>query len=108
LEFLKTTFRKNYCSSIKQISCALNPTVRTCKPTDKPTSFVLLPYVQTTYGRLGRILAKRNIKYVGLPPRQISSFLRPVIDDPGVRTPRVYSMPCECGQAYIGQTGGST
>jgi hypothetical protein len=105
LEFLKTTFRKNYCSIIKQVSCALNPTVRTSKPTDKPTSFALLPYVQTTYGRLSRMLAKHNIKCFGLPPRQVSSFLRPVIDDLGLRTPRVYSIPCECGQMYIGQTG---
>jgi len=61
LEFLKTTFRENDCT-IKQISCVLNPAVRTSKPTDKPTSFALFPYVQTTYGRLSRILAKRNMK----------------------------------------------
>jgi hypothetical protein len=96
LEFLKTTFRKNDCS-IKQISCALNPAVRTSKPTDKPTSFALHRYVQTTYGRLSRILAKRNMKCAGLQPSQISSFLRSVMDELGLKTPRVYSIPCECG-----------
>jgi len=107
LEFLKTTFRENDCS-IKQIRCALNPAVRTSKPTDKPTSVALLSNVQTIYDQLSRMLAKGNIKCVAVPPRQISSVLRPVIDDLGLRTPRVYSIPSECCQVYIGQTGRST
>jgi hypothetical protein len=79
--------------------------VRTSKPKDKATSVALLPHVQTTYGCLSRILAKHNIKNVGLPLRKISSFLCPVKDDLGLRTPGVYSIPCECNQVYIGQTG---
>jgi hypothetical protein len=31
-----------------------------------------------------------------------------VKDDLGLKTPGVYSVPCECGQVYIGQTGRST
>jgi hypothetical protein len=106
LDYLKTTFKENGYSR-QQIQHALNPQVRTSKPKDKPTSVALLPYVQTTYGRLSRMLAKHNIKSVGLPSRKISSFLRPVKDDLGLRTPGVYSIPCECGQVYIGQTGRS-
>jgi hypothetical protein len=64
-------------------------------------------YVHTTNGRLSRMLAKHKIKSVGLPSRKISSFLRPVKDDLGLRTPGVYSIPCECGWVYIGQTGRS-
>jgi hypothetical protein len=48
-----------------------------------------------------------HIKSVGLQPRKISSFLRPVKDDLGLRTPGVKTTPCECGQVYIGQTGRS-
>jgi hypothetical protein len=81
--------------------------VRTSKPKDKPTSVTLLPYVQTTYGRLSKLLARHNTKSVGLPPRKISSFLHPVKDDLGFRTPGMYRIPCECGQVYIGQTGRS-
>jgi hypothetical protein len=44
---------------------------------------------------------------VGLPLKKIPGFLRPVKDDLGLKTPGVYSMPCECGQVYIGQTGRS-
>jgi hypothetical protein len=44
---------------------------------------------------------------VGLPPKKVASFLRPVKYDMGQKTPGVYSIPCECGQVYIGQTGGS-
>jgi hypothetical protein len=79
----------------------------TSKSKDKPTSVALLPYVQTTYGRLSRMLAGHNIKSVGLLARKMSSFLRPVKDDLRLRTPGVFSIPCECGQVYIGQAGRS-
>ena len=75
-------FREN-SYSIKQTLRVLNPVVRSSKPKDKPTSVALLPYVQTTYGRHSRMLAK-HIKSVGLQPRKISSFLRPVKDDLGL------------------------
>jgi hypothetical protein len=35
------------------------------------------------------MLAKHNIKSVGLPPRKISSLLCPVKDNLGLRTPGV-------------------
>jgi hypothetical protein len=47
------------------------------------------------------MLAKHSIKIVGLPARKISSFVRPVKDDLGLRTPGVYSIPCEYGRVYI-------
>jgi hypothetical protein len=53
------------------------------------------------------MLTKGDIRYVGLPPRKISSFLRPVKDDLGLRTPDECGVLCECGQVYIGQTGQS-
>jgi len=36
-----------------------------------------------------------------------SSFLLPVKEDLGLWTAEVYSIVCECGQVYIGQTGRS-
>jgi hypothetical protein len=42
---------------------------------------------------------------VGLPPKKISGFLRPVKYDLELKTTGVYSVPCENGQVYIGQTG---
>jgi hypothetical protein len=44
---------------------------------------------------------------VGLPPKKVSSFIRPVKDNLGLRTPGVYRNPCECGKVYVGQTGRS-
>jgi hypothetical protein len=84
--------RENGCS-IKEIQQALIPAVRTSKLNGKPTLFALLPYVQMTYGWLSGILATYNIKFVGLLPRKISSFHRPVKDDLLLRTPGVYSIP---------------
>jgi hypothetical protein len=51
------------------------------------------------------MLAKHTIKSVALPPRQIFSYLPPVKDALGIRTPGIYSIPCECGRVYIGQSG---
>jgi hypothetical protein len=53
------------------------------------------------------MLAKHNIKSVALPPRKIFSHLTPVKGALGLRTPGIYSIPCECGRAYIGQSGRS-
>jgi hypothetical protein len=53
------------------------------------------------------MLAKHNIKSVALPPRKIYSYLPPVKDALGLRTLGIYSIPCECGRVYIGQSGRS-
>jgi hypothetical protein len=53
------------------------------------------------------MLAKRNIKSVARPPRKIFSHLPPVKDALGLRTPGIYSIPCECSRVYIGQSGRS-
>jgi hypothetical protein len=53
------------------------------------------------------MLAKHNIRSVVLPPRRIFSYLPPVKDALELRTPGVYSVPCECGRVYIGQGGRS-
>jgi hypothetical protein len=53
------------------------------------------------------MLAKYNIKSVTLPPRKIFSYVPPVKDAMGLRTPGIYSIPYECGMVYIGQSGRS-
>jgi hypothetical protein len=80
---------------------------QTIKTDDKPTSTAYLPYTETTFGRLSRMLAKYNIKSVALPPRKKFSYLPPVKDALGLRLPGIYSIPCECGRVYIGQSGRS-
>jgi hypothetical protein len=101
LEFLRTTFRQN----------GYSPTDPTgSQPTGESRidpGEAFLPYVGTTFNRISRLLSRHNIKSVGLPPKKIPGFLRPVKDDLRLKTPGVYSVPCECGQVYIGQTGRS-
>jgi predicted GIY-YIG superfamily endonuclease len=53
------------------------------------------------------MLAKYNIKSVAILPKKISSYMPPTKDAPGLRTPGIYKIPCECGKVYIGQTGRS-
>jgi hypothetical protein len=104
LEFLTTLFKDNGYSP-QQIRRAMEPATRTAKTNDKPASTAYIPYTQTTYSRLSRMLAKHNIKSVTLPPRKIFSYFPPVKDSLGLRTPGVYGIPCECGRVYIGQSG---
>jgi predicted GIY-YIG superfamily endonuclease len=51
------------------------------------------------------MLAKYNIKSVTLPHRKIAIYLPPFKEAIGLRTPGMYSIPCECGSVYIGQSG---
>jgi hypothetical protein len=53
------------------------------------------------------MLAKHNIKSVALPPRKICTYLPPVKDALRLRTLGIYSILCECGRVYIGQSGRS-
>jgi hypothetical protein len=50
------------------------------------------------------MLAKHNIRSVGLATQKISSFLCPVKDSLELRAVGVCGIPCEYGQVYIGQT----
>jgi hypothetical protein len=80
---------------------------RTTKNDIKLISTAYIPYTHKIYGRLSRILAKYSIRSVALPPRKIFNYLPPVKDALGLRTPGIYSIPCECGRVYIGQSGRS-
>jgi hypothetical protein len=53
---------------------------QTPEPENKPTSTDYIPYINNTYGRLSRMLAKYNIKSAALPHRKIASYLPPVKD----------------------------
>jgi hypothetical protein len=76
-------------------------------PENKPTATAFIPYINNTYGRLSRMLAKYNIKSVAIPHRKIASYLPHVKDAIGLKTPGIYRIPCECGTVYIGQSGRS-
>jgi hypothetical protein len=86
--------------SPQQIQQAMKPTIPTTKKEDEPISTACLPYTQTTFGHLSRMLAKNNIKSVALPHRKIASYLPPFKEAIGPRTPGIYSIPCECGSVY--------
>jgi len=53
------------------------------------------------------MLARYNIKIVTIPPKKISSYMPLTKDAPGLRTPGIYKIPCECGKVYIRQSGRS-
>jgi hypothetical protein len=99
LEFLTTIFKDNGYSH-QHIQQAMKQATRTAKTDVKPISTAYILYTQTTYGQLSRMLTK-HIKSVALPPRKIFNYLPLVKDAQGLRTPGIYSIPCECGRVYI-------
>ena len=70
LQILTTIFKDNGYSP-HQIRRALKSATPTAKTNDQPISTAFIPYTQTTYGRLSRMMAKHDIKRVSLPPRKI-------------------------------------
>ncbi|XP_033607053.1 uncharacterized protein LOC117282253 [Cryptotermes secundus] len=102
LEFLKDIFRRNGYND-RQIHRALNRRPNHNQHDDRRDT----AFVGTIFNRISRMLSRHNIKSVGLPPKKKSNFLRPVKEHLGLRTPGIYSIPCECGKVYIGQTGHS-
>jgi hypothetical protein len=106
LDFLTKVFKKNGYSQ-QQIQRAMKPTAQTIKTKNKLISTAYLPYIQTTFGRLSRMLNKHNIESVTLPPKKIASYLPLVKEALRLKTPGIYSIPCECGKVYIGESGRS-
>jgi len=104
LEFLTTVFKNNGYNQ-PLIERALLPWRIAIKNKIKPTATALLPYTQTTFGRLSRMLSNYNIKSVALSPRKISNFLPPFKEALGLRIPGIYGIPCECGKVHVGQSG---
>jgi hypothetical protein len=49
----------------------------------------------------------KHIKSVKLTHKKIFSYLPLVKDALGLRTPGIYSIPCECSRVYFGQGGRS-
>jgi hypothetical protein len=83
----------------------MEPATQNTKTSDKPTSTAYIPYTQTTWPAQQN--AGQTHQKCPLPPRKIFSYLPPVKDALGLRTPGIYSIPCECGRVYIGQSGQS-
>jgi hypothetical protein len=106
LVFLKDVFKENSYND-RNIHRALNRRPRLPQPDNEPHSVAFLPFVGIVFNRISRVLARHNIKSVGLPQMKLSSLLRPVKDHLGLKTPGVYRIPCQCGRIYIWQTGRS-
>jgi hypothetical protein len=54
------------------------------------------------------MMAKHIIRSIPLPLKKTSNYLPPIKGAVGLRTPGIYSITCECGKVYIGQSGIST
>ena len=92
LTFLTSVFQQNGYSH-QETQRAMKQSTRNNKTEEKSTSTAYLPYTQTAFGRLSRMLSKYNTKGVEIPPRIISCYMPPTKDTPGLRTPGIYKIP---------------
>ncbi|XP_071441632.1 uncharacterized protein [Hetaerina americana] len=108
LGHLKKTFRENGFSP-REISMALKRAFgekrERREEERKPLANAFLPYISTVSGKISRILRNHNIRTVHLPPKKLRQVLVRAKDPAGLKLPGVYSIPCECGEEYIGETG---
>ena len=90
--------------STKTIQNAVNHKPRSLlNPTEIP-KFVSIPYVPGTSDKIGKILSKFNFKVAYKSRNTLKSILshtKPRSDD---NKNCIYSIPCQCGQQYIGET----
>jgi hypothetical protein len=100
LVFPKDVFRKNGYNE-RHIHGVRQPNIS--QPKDNPDSVAFLPYVRPIFNQISRVLS-RHIMSVGLNPKEVSTFLRPVNDNLGLRTLGVCRIPRECSKVNIEQT----
>jgi hypothetical protein len=75
--FLRDVFKQNGYNE-RQIHRALNRRPHLDQPDKEWNSFAFLPFLRTVSNRISRVLARHNIKSVGLSHMTLSSLLRPV------------------------------
>jgi hypothetical protein len=92
--FLRDVFKQNGYNG-REIHRALNRRPHLDQPDNEPNSGAFPPFVGTIFNLISRVLARHNIKSVGLPHIKLSSLLRPVKYYLGLRTSGIYRIPCE-------------
>jgi len=93
------TFRETSYNN-KWILHALNQPEREDTPREVATLVTFIPFVGPTCIRISRVLSRRNIKTVGIPPK-VTNFLWPFKDNIGLKTVGVYSIPHEHGKVCV-------
>jgi hypothetical protein len=89
---------------VEQTSTELCIKKKTTTEKEKPIGVAILPFQHTTSYKISRLLRKFNTTVL-MPVKKTSHMLRSVMDDLGLKASGVYSIPCECGKVYMGQTG---
>ena len=66
---------------------------------------VLLPYIEGMTNKIAKVSRKKQISTIFCPPTSLRNILDKTKDsvDPKLRM-GIYSIPCSCGEVYIGET----
>jgi hypothetical protein len=97
LVFLRDVFKQNGYNDW-QIHRILNHSPHFDQSDNKSNSVAFLPFVGTILNRISKLLARYNIKSVGLPYMKLSSLLHPVRRPPGTKDTRCLQDPLRVQQ----------
>ena len=107
LEKLTIIFQENGYNK-QLIKSIIRQTGEERLPKEEPEEkekIVIMPYVQNTTDRIGKLLRKHNIKPVFKPLKTIKDTIPSTKDKVPLETEGVYKITCGCGKHYVGQTG---
>lgn len=112
LQFLKNTCHHNgySCTVIKSAFEAYERSQWVRPSSVEEETFkgtVVVPFCATVTNRLTRFLRRKGLRVVSWPLHKIKQLLSSLQDPRGRNVPGVYQIPCEFGEAYVGQTGQS-
>lgn len=99
-EFLQNGYTKQVISKAIRESAKINEEAEKEKKEK-----VFLPYVAGVSEIIQRKLRPHNLEAVFKPYKKIGDMMESTKDKFWLQESGVYSLPCDCGKAYIGQTG---
>jgi hypothetical protein len=57
--------------------------------------------MQVTSEKIRRLLTRFNVGTLCIPANKNAHLLKPAKDNPGLKVPGIYCIPCECGNIYL-------
>jgi hypothetical protein len=100
--FLKEVFKQNGYND-RHIHRAYDCRPHLAQPDNQPKPVVFLPIVETIFNNISRVLARHDIKSVGLCHMKLSSVIRPVKDHLGLRILGVCRIALSAAESTLGR-----
>ncbi|XP_048004313.1 uncharacterized protein LOC125240463 [Leguminivora glycinivorella] len=104
LQHVRQVLEKNGYSWRQSQRAASASTLRRTHTVERAPVF--LPFIKGVTDTIGRLLRRRfSMRTIFRPHTKVRQVLRSPKDKDPLGSPGVYEIPCDCGRAYVGETG---